>query len=209
MKSTTTELEKAKKTLEDLRAELPRYHGLLTDIQQREAELQKAFRAGTGKFSELTEAKNATMTARELLEQHQSEIASAQAEVNRLEAAVAQERAGKAREAAQQAFERAQAAWKDQALGFMAALEDQAHKLYRQEARVQAAWHALDEASKAVGADSPRPPEFYLLPTFKEINANVSHVGGGVTRLELQPGSRPYLRVTIAPLIPHPLYPRD
>jgi chromosome segregation ATPase len=84
-KQLTIQLDEARQTLQRLQEDLPRYHGLMTDSQANEASLQKDFREGTGKFSDLTDAKTATMTAKELLDQHRSDIANAQAEVNGLE----------------------------------------------------------------------------------------------------------------------------
>jgi chromosome segregation ATPase len=88
MDNPSKQLETARAALQALQDGLPRYHSLVTDNRANEAQLQKDFREGSGKFTDLTAAKTASATAQELLEQHQSDIEAARAEVQRLEAEV-------------------------------------------------------------------------------------------------------------------------
>jgi DNA repair exonuclease SbcCD ATPase subunit len=82
----TKELKKqffaARKELEDLEAELPNYERLLTDNEKAESERRRI----KAPLDELALAKTRTSAARELLEQHHSDIKTAQAEADRLEA---------------------------------------------------------------------------------------------------------------------------
>jgi DNA repair ATPase RecN len=77
----SNDLKAAQAELEALRGELPNFHSLLTD-NERELERLKAERAELVKQAE---ARGRVNVSREMLEQHQSDIATAQAEVSRLE----------------------------------------------------------------------------------------------------------------------------
>ncbi len=82
LKTLQTDLETARDALTALQDELPQFHSLLTD-NEHDAETKKRERAS---LDDQAQAKNRVMVAREMLEQHQSDIATAQAEVTRLEA---------------------------------------------------------------------------------------------------------------------------
>ncbi len=71
----------AKKELEQLAAELPNFEALLADNHAEEAKAKV-----TRNYHELALAKTRVQAARELLEQHHSDIKTAQAEADRLEA---------------------------------------------------------------------------------------------------------------------------
>ncbi len=99
----------AKKELEQLAAELPNFEALLADNHAEEAKAKV-----TRNYHELALAKTRVQAARELLEQHHSDIKTAQAEADRLEAdyrreTTLDELAGYAKEATRQkeAFEAA------------------------------------------------------------------------------------------------------
>jgi phage-related tail protein len=89
-KPTTIEadLSKAREALKLLQDELPQYHALLTDNEQ-DAQRLRAERAS---LDGQAQARNRVMVAKELLEQHQSDIQNARAEVDRLEVLAARER---------------------------------------------------------------------------------------------------------------------
>lgn len=82
------DLSKAREALKLLQAELPNYHALLTDNEQ-DAQRLKSERAS---LDLQAQAKGRVGVARELLEQHQSDIQAARAEVDRLEVLAARER---------------------------------------------------------------------------------------------------------------------
>jgi hypothetical protein len=71
----------ARKELEQLAAELPNFEALLADNHAEEAKAKV-----TRNYHELALAKTRVQAARELLEQHHSDIKTAQAEADRLEA---------------------------------------------------------------------------------------------------------------------------
>lgn len=77
-----TDLKKAQADLKALQDDLPNFHALLTDNEQ-DAQRLKTERAG---LDEQAQARGRVGVAREMLEQHQSDIATARAEVSRLEA---------------------------------------------------------------------------------------------------------------------------
>ncbi len=81
LKSLQTDLETAHDALTALQDELPQFHALLTD-NEGDAQRLKSERAS---LDAQAQAKNRVMVAREMLEQHQSDIATARAEVTRLE----------------------------------------------------------------------------------------------------------------------------
>ncbi len=98
----------ARKELEDLEAELPNYERLLAENEKAESERRRI----KAPLDELALAKTRVQAARELLEQHHSDIKTAQAEADRLEVEYRRETtldgmAGYAREATKQkeAFE--------------------------------------------------------------------------------------------------------
>ena len=91
LKELTIQLENTQQKLADLQDQLPFFHGLLTDSQQKEVGLQKAFREGKGNFNDLTAAKTATTTAKELLEAQESDLAHARQELEHLQAQVDRE----------------------------------------------------------------------------------------------------------------------
>ncbi len=72
----------ARKELEDLEAELPNYERLLAENEKAESERRRI----KAPLDELALAKTRVQAARELLEQHRSDIEAAQAEADRLEA---------------------------------------------------------------------------------------------------------------------------
>jgi chromosome segregation ATPase len=78
---TEDDLTRAKDTLEQLRADLPRMHSLLQENEQ-DAQRLKSERAS---LDDQAQAKNRVMVAREMLEQHRADIETARAEVTRLE----------------------------------------------------------------------------------------------------------------------------
>jgi MoxR-like ATPase len=82
------DLSKAREALKLLQAELPNYHALLTDNEQ-DAQRLKSERAS---LDLQAQAKGRVGVARELLEQHQSDIQAARADVDRLEVLAARER---------------------------------------------------------------------------------------------------------------------
>lgn len=71
----------AQKELEQLEAELPNYESLLADNERAESERRRI----KASLDEIAQAKTRVQAARELLEQHRSDIAAARAEANRLE----------------------------------------------------------------------------------------------------------------------------
>jgi DNA repair exonuclease SbcCD ATPase subunit len=77
-----TDLDKARKELAELSAELPQFYSLLTD-NERDAQRLKTERASLDAQSQ---ARGRIQIAKEMLEQHQSDIATAHSEVARLEA---------------------------------------------------------------------------------------------------------------------------
>lgn len=81
------ELKQAKTSLIALQEELPQFHGLLT---KNEEDVQK-LRAERAALDEQAQAKGRVNVAKELLEQHQSDIATARGEVERLEVLAARE----------------------------------------------------------------------------------------------------------------------
>ncbi len=98
----------AKKELEQLQSELPNYERLLADNEKAESDRRRI----KAPLDELALAKTRVQAARELLEQHHSDIKTAQAEADRLEAdyrreTTLDELAGYAKEATKQkeAFE--------------------------------------------------------------------------------------------------------
>jgi hypothetical protein len=76
------DLDKAKQALKLLQDELPQFHALLTD-NEADAQRLKTERASLDVQSQ---ARGRVQIAKEMLEQHQSDIANAHAEANRLEA---------------------------------------------------------------------------------------------------------------------------
>ena len=87
LKTLQADLTTARDALKALQDELPQFHALLTD-NENEAQRLKTSRAP---LDEQAQAKGRVNVAREMLEQHQSDIASAQAEVARLERLVGRE----------------------------------------------------------------------------------------------------------------------
>ena len=81
LKTLQTDLKTAQDNLTALQDELPQFRTLLSD-NEVEAEKLRKTRAD---LSKQAEAKGRVNVAREMLEQHQSDIATAQAEVSRLE----------------------------------------------------------------------------------------------------------------------------
>ncbi len=75
------ELKAAQKALTDLQDELPQFHALLTD---NEADVQK-LKTARAELDVQAQARGRVGVAREMLEQHRSDIATARAEVVRLE----------------------------------------------------------------------------------------------------------------------------
>lgn len=82
-----TQLEAARAELKALQKDLPQFHGLLTSNEQ---EAQK-LRTERADINDQAQARGRVTVAKELLEQHQSDIATARAEVQRLEALAARE----------------------------------------------------------------------------------------------------------------------
>jgi hypothetical protein len=78
---TEDDLTRAKDTLEQLRADLPRMHSLLQENEQAALALKET----RGALDDIVQVRGRVMVAREMLEQHQSDIATARAEVTRLE----------------------------------------------------------------------------------------------------------------------------
>ncbi len=76
------DLDKARKHLAELQAELPQHHSLLTE-SERDAQKLKAEKAS---LDARAQANGRVHVARDTLEQHQADIATARAEVARLEA---------------------------------------------------------------------------------------------------------------------------
>jgi hypothetical protein len=84
MTPSQTDLKTAQDALTELQDELPNFHALLTD---NEADVQK-LRAERAGLDAQAQAKGRVNVAREMLEQHQSDIANARTEVTRCEIAV-------------------------------------------------------------------------------------------------------------------------
>ena len=198
MKSNNTQLEEAKQKLEDLRSQLPYYHGLVTDHQQREVELQRQFRAGTGSFSALTEAKTSTATARELLEQHQSDVQNAQAEVQRLEAEIEKAKNDREWTTVQQERQAIEREWNEQVTEFTRQYLENLKRLEPLVLRRQRYFERMQVAARAVGIDAINGNRFYFdlhlgaLQELKEFQP--THLGGGNFQLSL--GQRSF-RVTV------------
>ena len=87
LKTLQTDLNTAQDTLKALQDELPQFHALLADNEQAAETLRRE----RGDLSKQAEAKGRVNVAREMLEQHQSDIQTAQAEVSRLEQNAARE----------------------------------------------------------------------------------------------------------------------
>lgn len=81
LKTAETDLKTAQRTLAELHAELPNFEKLVSD-NERAADLLKAERAS---LDDQVGARTRVTVAREMLEQHHSDIATAQAEVEKLE----------------------------------------------------------------------------------------------------------------------------
>ena len=88
LKSLQTALETAQADLTALQDELPQFHALLTENEQ---EVQR-LKTNRAPLDEQAQARGRVQVAREMLEQHQSDIQNARAEVSRLEAALDRER---------------------------------------------------------------------------------------------------------------------
>ena len=88
LKALQTDLETARDALTALQDELPQFHALLTD-NENEVQRLKTTRAP---LDEQAQARGRVQVAREMLEQHQSDIQTARAEVSRLEQKAARER---------------------------------------------------------------------------------------------------------------------
>ncbi len=82
------QLKTATESHQALTNELPRFHGLLTDNEQTAERLRRE----KADLDEQAQARGRVNIAREMLQQHQSDIASAQQEVARLEADIDRER---------------------------------------------------------------------------------------------------------------------
>ena len=87
LKSLQTDLKAAQDALTALQDELPQFHALLTDNEQEAARLRRE----RASLDDQAQAKSRVMVAREMLEQHQSDLASARAEVLRLEGTLQRE----------------------------------------------------------------------------------------------------------------------
>jgi chromosome segregation ATPase len=153
MANLTTQLDEARQTLQKLQEDLPRYHGLLTDSQATEATLQRQFREGSGKFSELTAAKTASMTARELLEQHQSDIGSARAEIGRLEVEVEKARKEKAYQDVLKDYRQLGDGMYEQLGKLVASIQTHAVDYADLEQKTYEALQKLDRAAAAAGVE--------------------------------------------------------
>ena len=81
LKTLQTDLKTAQDNLKALQDELPQFRTLLSDNEVEAEKLRKT----RGDLSKQAEAKGRVNVAREMLEQHQSDVATAQAEVSRLE----------------------------------------------------------------------------------------------------------------------------
>ena len=87
LKTLQTDLKTAQGALTALQDELPQFHALLTD---NEGEVQR-LKTNRAPLDDQAQARGRVAVAREMLEQHQSDIATAQAEVSRLERQLARE----------------------------------------------------------------------------------------------------------------------
>lgn len=85
--TTLQQQQTAQANLDELRADLPRFHSLLTDNEQEAERLRRE----KAPLDDQAQARGRVNVAREMLEQHQADISSAQAEVDRLEAAIDRE----------------------------------------------------------------------------------------------------------------------
>lgn len=88
LKSLQTDLETARKDFRTLQDELPQFHALLTD-NEGDAQRLKSERAS---LDAQAQARGRVQIAKEMLEQHQSDIQAARAEVERFEALSERER---------------------------------------------------------------------------------------------------------------------
>ena len=82
-----SDLQTAQNELQTLAAETPQYHDLLANAEREEAKLREE----RAPLDDLAQARMRVATAKELLDQHRSDIATAQAQVTRLEAQAAHE----------------------------------------------------------------------------------------------------------------------
>ncbi len=78
---TEDDLTRAKDTLEQLRADLPRMHSLLQENEQAALELKET----RGALDDIVQVRGRVMVAREMLQQAQHDVDEARAEVQRLE----------------------------------------------------------------------------------------------------------------------------
>lgn len=88
LRTLEADLSKAQDALTALQNELPQFHALLTENEQ-DAQRLKGERAP---LDAQAQARGRVGIAREMLEQHQSDVANARAEVGRLEALLSRER---------------------------------------------------------------------------------------------------------------------
>ena len=143
-----------------------------------------------------------TLQAKELFEQHQAEIATAQREVNRLQAAIQQALQKSQKEKAYSdtsaAYTEAQEAWQAKAIDLVTTLQRQGEELYRLEARVQQAHRDLSAAGNAMNIAAPNIPRFPLYPVLLEQGLRAHHSGGGAVALQLVPNKR-YYNVKLEP----------
>ena len=81
------DLETARSELQALNTELPQYRDLLADNEREQAKLKE----DKAPIDALAQARGRVAVAKELLDQHEADIATAQAQVTRLEAQAARE----------------------------------------------------------------------------------------------------------------------
>lgn len=129
LKSLQTDLKTAQDALTALQDELPQFHALLTDNEQ-DAQRLKSERASLDAQSQ---ARGRVQIAKEMLEQHHADIATARAEVTRLEGELRSVERQKALDALQVRRNALQAAWDGQARQFAHAIVKGLDELYRLE----------------------------------------------------------------------------
>lgn len=79
------ELERATKELQNLRGELPNFERLYSDNQAAEAKVKEAQRNGDATLKDLSAARGRVVEARELLEQHRSDISTLEVQIATLQ----------------------------------------------------------------------------------------------------------------------------
>jgi chromosome segregation ATPase len=185
----------AKHDLEQLEGELPNFERLLTDNQEEERKLRQA----KAPLADLAAAKGRMNVARELLEQHKSDIGTARAEVSSLTVQI--DRAEKQAHLDELNAEQAElaSAWEAKALEAGRTIAQALDDLYALEQEVCLTARAVNQAVQALGQEADwTAPNFSLTPLLLSEVPQGRHLGSGT--IAFQP-NRAY-EVTLSPRLP-------